>query len=72
MVYYYYITDDGDGESHDQDARHGAHRPDKHAQVGLGHHVSEPHRGHRHQGPPQTQGDRLEVVGGIDLQFYYR
>ena len=28
---YYYITDDGDGESHDQDARHGTHSPDKHA-----------------------------------------
>ena len=25
------------------------------------------HRGHRDQRPPQAQGDRAEVVGGVDL-----
>ena len=63
------ITDDWDGQCHHQDPRHGTHGSDKHAQVGLGHHVTEPHRGHRHQRPPQTQRDGLEVVGWIDLGY---
>ena len=59
--------DDGDGEGDHQDPGHGAHRPHEHAQVGLGHHVTVTHRGHCDQRPPQPQGNRAEVVGGVDL-----
>ena len=61
--------DDRDRQGHHKHAGHGAHRAHEHAQVGLGHHVTEPHRGHRHQRPPQTQRDGLEVVGWIDLGY---
>ena len=60
--------DDGDGEGDHQDPGHGAHRPHEHAQVGLGHHVTVTHCGHRDQRPPQPQRNRAEVVSGVDLE----
>ena len=59
--------DDRDGQGHNQHPCHGTHGTHEHAQVGLGHHVPVPHRGHRHQGPPQPQGDGGEVIGWVDL-----
>lgn len=40
---------------------------DEHPHVGLGHHVPVADRGHRDQGPPQTQWYALEVVLRIVL-----
>ena len=62
-------NNDWDGQGHREDSSQGTESSDKHAQVGLGHHVAVAHCGHRHQRPPQAQRDRLEVVGGIDLRY---
>ena len=59
--------DDRHGQSHGEHAPEGADCPHEHAQVGLGHHVTVAHGGHRHQRPPQAQGDRVEVVVGVGL-----
>ena len=58
---------DGDGQGDSEDAPEGADRPHEHAQVGLGHHVAIAHRGHGDQGPPQPQGDGVEVIVGVWL-----
>ena len=43
-------------------ASEGAERTDEHAHIRLGHHVAVADRGHRDQGPPQTQRYTLEIV----------
>ena len=62
--------DHGDRQRHHKHAGHGAHRAHEHSQVGLGHHVTEPHSGHRDKRPPQPQWDGLEVIVRVDLENY--
>ena len=61
---------DGDGEGDHQDPAHGTQGTNKHAQIGLGHHAPVAHRRHRHQGPPQAQRDRAEVVARVHLNIH--
>jgi len=45
-----------------------AQRPDEHSEIGLGHHVAVADRRHGYNSPPQTDGDRVEVVRRIMLR----
>src|SRR6218665_660962 len=56
----------GDGQNPGQ----GTDRPDEHPDVRLRGHVAVPHRRHGNDGPPQSDGDRREVVGGIVLNAF--
>ena len=62
IIHFEVGNNDGDRQSHSEDTSQGTQSSDKHAQVGLGHHVTIAYRGHGDQGPPQTQWDGLEVV----------
>lgn len=59
--------DDGHGEGHGQHAPEGAQRAHEHAQVRLGGHVPVAHGGHGDQGPPEAEGDGIEIVVRIGL-----
>ena len=57
----------GYGQSYSEHACQGAESADKHPHVRLGHHVTVADGGHRHQGPPQAEGDAVEVVVRVRL-----
>ena len=59
--------DDGHGQGQGQHAGQSAQSAHEHADVGLGHHVPEPHRCHGDQSPPQPLGYAVEVVAGVEL-----
>lgn len=61
---------DGHRQRYREYAGQGAQRAHEHPNVCLGHHVAVPHRGHRHQRPPQPQRDALEVVVGVGLDAF--
>ena len=50
-----------------QDAGQRAERADEHSDVRLGRHVAVADGRHRHDGPPQSDRDRREVVGRVVL-----
>ena len=54
--------DDWHRQSNGENSSEGTDRPHKHAKVRLRCHVSIPHGGHGDDGPPQTLGNRGEVV----------
>ncbi len=59
--------DDRHGQRHSEHPAQGAQRPHKHPQIRLRHHVAVAHRCHCHEGPPQAQRDRIEVVVRVGL-----
>jgi len=50
-----------------QYAGESAQRSDEHAEIGLRHHVAVADRRHRHNRPPQSDRDRVEVVSRVVL-----
>lgn len=59
--------DDRNGEGDGQDPHEGAQRPDEHAEVGLRCYVPVADGRHGNHGPPESNGDRGEVVVGVVL-----
>jgi len=59
--------DDRNRKRYRQHAGDSADGADEHADVRLGRHIAVTNGRHRHDGPPQADRDRLEVVGGVVL-----
>ena len=62
--------DDGDGQGDSKYSGDGAHGADDHAEVGLGCHVAVSDGGHGDDGPPEAEGNAVELIVWIDLDAF--